>query len=74
MTKKIRVSVPLPEPLYNQIKTESEALGITMSSWIAFKVGEQLRIQIELKNQIQEKIGDSFENIIKKEITTGDGR
>lgn len=74
MPKRNRLSVPLSQPLYDQIKIEAEALGVTMSSWVAFKIGEQLRIQIEFKNQLQERIGDQFGDLIKKNSDSGDGR
>lgn len=61
-----RVSVPLSETLYNEIKYKSEQLGITMSSFIAFVVATHLNNELLVTNALSKEVGGSISDLIKK--------
>ena len=51
---KVRLSVPFSPMLYREIEKESEALGVSMSSMVAFIVGQYLASKNTMMNSAKQ--------------------
>ena len=67
--KKIRLSIPLSEEIYQKIEKDSEVVGVSMATYAAMIIGNHYKTQqISLdytKDNMIEAFRGIFENILK---------
>lgn len=67
---KTRLSVPLSETLYNNIKEKSESMGISMSSYVTFIVSNALKTETQVMNELSKLMETILEkNPSMKDLT-----
>lgn len=68
-TKKIRLSIPLSEEVYQKIETDAEVVGVSMATYAAMIIGNHYKTQqISLdyaKNNMVEAFRSVFEEAFK---------
>lgn len=65
---KQRVSVPLSQTFYNEIQKKSEQMGITMSSYISFVVGNHLQAEIKMIEALSNQLGKTRDDMSKEDV------
>lgn len=62
--KKLRLSVPFSTELYKAIEIESKGLGVSMSSMVAFIVGNYIASKNTLLNNLNDALSEQLQKAI----------
>lgn len=64
-TKKIRLSIPLSEEIYNQIEKDAEIVGVSMATYAAMIIGNHYKTQQISLDYAQKNLIEALRGVVE---------